>query len=155
MKSRIAIALVSVLVVGCYSLQPAAMGPAPRSGDRVSMDITDLGRVYLGSAMGPEIETIEGRLLENEEGDYLVGVTAVRTLRGATQIWSGEKVRIEKQHVARLYERKFSRGRTAVLGVALAAGVVGLFGKGLGVLGPGDKPVPPDTGTIGTLVGRP
>lgn len=148
------IGLMMVLVAGCYSLQPA-MGPAPHNGDQVAFEITDQGRVFLGGAMGPEIDQIEGRLLDSENGEYVVGVTAVKTLRGGVQIWSGERVRIEKQHVARMYERKFSKGRTATFGVLLAGGMVVLFGRDLAVLGGGGKGTSekPDTGNT-DLIGR-
>ena len=153
MKRCISISAIAVLLASCYSLQPA-MGPAPKNGDQVAFDITDLGRVFLGGAMGPEIDQVEGRLLDQENGDYILGVTSVKTLRGGVQVWSGERVRIEKQHVARMYERRFSRGRTMALGVVMAGGMAVLFGKNLAVLGGRDSPVPPPD-TVDALVARP
>jgi hypothetical protein len=154
MKRWISMAAIAVLMAGCYSLQPA-LGPAPKNGDQVAFDITDLGRVFLGGAMGPEIDQVEGRLLDQENGDYILGVTSVKTLRGGVQVWSGERVRIEKQHVARMYERRFSRGRTMALGVVGVGGLVILFGKDLAVLGGGNSPIPPKPDTVGSLVARP
>jgi hypothetical protein len=144
----------TVLSAGCYSLQPA-LGPAPKNGDQVAFEITDLGRVYLGGAIGPEIGQIEGRLLDAENGDYVLGVTAVRSLRGGVQVWSGERVRIEKQYVSRMYERKFSKGRTLAMGVVAVGGMVFLFGKNLAVFGGGDSPIPPKPDTVISLVARP
>ena len=134
-------------VAGCYSLQPVT-GPGPKVGDVVAFDISDLGRVHLGGSMGPEISQVEGRLLDSENGDFIVGVTSVRSIRYGLQVWSGERVRIQQQHVARTYQRRFSRGRTAALGLAAAGGFVFLFGRSLGVLfgGGEDEPTnPPDT----------
>jgi hypothetical protein len=141
MKRSISLMAFSVLTVGCYSLQPA-MGPAPKNGDQVAFQVTDAGRVFLGGAMGPEIDQVEGRLLDSENGEYVLGVTSVKTLRGGVQVWSGERVRIEKQYVARMYERKFSKGRTVALGVVAAGGMVLLFDRNLAVFG-GDRPSPP------------
>jgi len=154
MKHGFRIVVFTVLSAGCYSLQPA-LGPAPKSGDQVAFEITDLGRVYLGGAMGPEIGQIEGRLLDSENGDYVLGVTSVRTIRGGVQVWSGERVRIEKQYVARMYEKKFSKGRTLAMGIVGVGGAVFLFGRSLGVFGGGDTPLPIPPETTATLVARP
>jgi len=154
MKHGFRLMMFTVLSAGCYSLQPA-LGPAPKSGDQVAFEITDLGRVYLGGAMGPEIGQIEGRLLDSENGEYVLGVTSVRTIRGGVQVWSGERVRIEKQYVARMYEKKFSKGRTLAMGVVAVGGFVILFGKSLSILGGGDSPLPVPPDTQNTLVARP
>lgn len=137
------------LLVGCYSLQPTR-GAAPEPGDQVAFDVTDVGRVALGGSMGPEISQVEGRLVEAQNGDYVVAVSAVRLLRGGQQIWRGEQVRINKQHVGRLYERRFSKGRTVALGVAVVAGAVFVLGRDLNPLGSPDTKQPP-TDSIVTL----
>jgi hypothetical protein len=154
MKHGFRLVIFSVLSAGCYSLQPA-LGPAPKNGDQVAFEITDQGRVFLGGAMGPEIGQVEGRLLESENGEYVLGVTSVRTIRGGVQVWSGERVRIEKQYVSRMYEKKFSKGRTFVMGVVAVGGAVFLFGRSLGVFGGGDTPVTPPIDTFPSLVARP
>lgn len=152
-KHSVVLAVFLALVAGCYSMQPVA-GPEPKAGDVVAFDISDLGRVELGSAMGPEIMQVEGRLLDLENGDYLVGVTTVRTLRRGVQVWSGEQVRIKKQYVARTYERKFSRSRTLVFGLAAAGGMAYVFGRSLGVIGGGKEPTVPPIDTNIAFVPR-
>jgi len=117
--SRLAIVLTSlVLPAGCYTLVPVSGTPAP--GSQVALEITDAGRVALGSAMGPGVDRVEGRLIENTGGEYLVGVTSVAMLRGGVQTWKGEHVVLRPDFVSRVSERRFSRGRTAV---AVAAGI--------------------------------
>jgi hypothetical protein len=155
MKQRRLAALLVFLVsvAGCFKLQPVA-GPEPAIGEKVAFDITDMGRVQLGGSMGPEISRVEGRLLDAENGDYLLGVTSVTTLRRGTQVWSGERVRIDKQYVSRTYVRKFSRGRTAVASALLAGVFVVILGKSLGIDWTGDSPLPPKPDTGGTLVPR-
>jgi len=100
--------------------------------------------------MGPEISQVQGRLLESENGGYVVGVTSVKTFTRGIQVWSGERVRIEKQYVARTYERKFSRARTMAFGLVAVGGAVFVFGRALGVNFSGGGDPPPDD-TIGTL----
>jgi hypothetical protein len=133
-------------------LQPVT-GPGPKVGDVVAFDISDLGRVQLGGSMGPEISQVEGRLLDSENGDYIVGVTSVRTIRYGLQVWSGERVRIQQQHVARTYQRRFSRSRTALFGLAAAGGFVFMFGRNLGVLG-GKEDEEPPVDTVSALIPR-
>ena len=111
--SRIAVLAVGALgLVGCYTLQPTS-GATPPVGKDVAFDVNDAGRFALGASLGPEIAQIQGRLLEQENGEYVVAVSGVRQLRGGEQTWSGEKVRIKREHVNSTYERRFSRARTA------------------------------------------
>jgi hypothetical protein len=146
------VGLFSVLVSGCYVLQPATAAE-PKVGEQLAFDINDLGRVHLGGAVGPEIERIEGRLLEAPNGGYEVGVTAVHTLRGGVQVWSGERVHLDKGHIRQVYERKFSRGRTAAMSLATLAVAVAVFGKGFDVLTPNPKTVD-DTTIVDSFGGR-
>jgi hypothetical protein len=106
---------VSAVSVGCYSLQPTG-GAVPQAGTPMAFDITDAGRVALGGSMGPEISQVEGRLLDRDSSSYLVAVTGIHLLRGGEQSWAGEQVRLRTEHVSKLYERRFSTGRTIALG---------------------------------------
>ena len=144
--------LLGLLVAGCYTLQPAG-GAVPPAGRRVAFDVNDAGRSALGGLIGPEVAQIEGRLLSNGTEEYLVAVSTVRLLRGGEQVWSGEQVRIRREHVSSTYERRFSRGRTLALAGA-AAGVAALF-IGRSLMGSGsDHPKLP-TDTASTRIGRP
>ena len=122
MTRLIGLAALGVVVGSCYSLRPAR-DVVPDIGTRVAFEVTDTGRVALGGSMGPEIYQIEGRLIGKENGEYLVAVSSVRLLRGGTQVWRGEQVRIKAEHVRSVYERRFSTTRS----VALGATVVGSF----------------------------
>jgi len=132
------------LVAGCYALQPVR-GAAPETGTTMAFDVTDAGRVELATSMGPEIDQIEGRLLNAANGEYVVSVSSVRYLRGGHQAWTGERVGIKKEYVARTYERRFSKGRTLALSAAMAGPGALAFGFGLGWFG-GEGTAPVDTG---------
>jgi len=119
-------AVLSVLLTGCYELEPVR-GTAPQPGTQVAFDVTDVGRVALGGSMGPEIGQVEGRLIERDNGDYLLGVTSVSLLRGGVQVWKGEKVTFKPEYVGNIYERRLSKGRTfmfAAAGVSAVALIV-------------------------------
>ena len=153
-------ALLMTLATGCYSLQPAG-SVEPQVGSRVAFDVNDAGRAALSGSMGQEIGQVDGRLLGQEDGKYLMSVLSVRFLRGGEQAWSGEQVRFKKEYLGARYDRKFSAGRTALLG-AVTLGGVGAFLATRSLLGSGqddnpggceNPPCNPDT-RLGRL-GRP
>ena len=113
---------IAVLLMGCYELQPVR-GTTPEPGAQVAFDVTDVGRVALGGSMGPEIGQIEGRLVQRDNGEYLLGVTSVSLLRGGVQVWKGEQVRLKPEYVGNVYERRLDKGRTAIM-AALTVGAV-------------------------------
>jgi len=91
--------------------------------------------------MGPAIDQVEGRLVQQTNAEYVVAVSSIRLLRGGDQVWSGEQVRIPSSYVTSVYARRFSKSRTAVL-TAAAIGSIALvatksiIGSGLLDLGP-------------------
>lgn len=115
------VVLVAGILTGCSTLEPV-QGPAPEPGARMAFDVTDVGRVALGGAMGPEIVQVEGQLLGREDGAYLVAVSGVTYLRGGHQTWSGEMVRLRPEHVGNMYERRANTGRSIALGAATVGG---------------------------------
>ena len=144
-------------VQGCYTLQPVS-GVEPQVGTVVAFDVNDAGRTALGGTIGPEIAQVEGRLLEKENGRFLLAVSTVRLLRGGEQVWSGEQVRFQSEYLGPAYERRFSAGRTALLGAA-GVGGLGAFFLTRSLLGAGTDdggqqcPEPPCDG-VDTRIGR-
>ncbi len=137
-----------ILVTGCYTLQPVTQA-APEVGSVLALDVNDAGRVALGGTIGPEIGQIEGRLIGQDNGEFLMAVSTVRYLRGGEQLWSGERVRVNREHVGNTYERRFHRGRTIALSVAVLAGVAAIVASrdwiGYG-REPGEEPGPGNPG---------
>src|SRR5262245_57209035 len=74
---RVVVVGSAFLLVGCYTLQPTG-GQAPQPGVVIGLDINDAGRAALGGSMGPEIDQVEGRLVERNNNEYVVAVNAVR-----------------------------------------------------------------------------
>ena len=114
------------LLGGCYTMQPVGR-VVPDARTKVAFDITDAGRVALGSTMVPEIDRIEGRVLSAQDSSYLVAVSTVRLLRGSVQVWSGEQVRVNPQHVSNSYIKRFDRTRSVLLGVAIVGGAAAIL----------------------------
>lgn len=136
-------------VAGCYTLRPAA--GEPLSGSRLALGLNDEGRVAMGGAIGPEIDQIEGRLIDASNGEYVVAVRAVRFLRGGEQVWAGERVRVKREHVQTTYRREFSRGRTvAFVGTTIGAVALFIAGRNAGLIAiGGDRDPKKDDGSTG------
>lgn len=128
---------VGLALTGCYTLQPAR-GGVPEIGQKIAFDVNDIGRAALGGKMGPEIDQIEGRLLQRDTSQYVVAVSGVHMLRGGVQPWSGEAVQIKPEYVGKTYTRQFSRTRTIAL-AAIGVGAVALIAT-QSLIGGGDNP---------------
>jgi hypothetical protein len=116
----------TLLSAGCYTLQPVG-GASLTPNDRVAFDVTDVGRVALGGAMGPSIMQIEGRLLRQAPDSLVVAVSSVSFLNGGSQAWSGESVALKPEYVGVSYQRRLSKSRTfaaAAIGVGAVAFIV-------------------------------
>lgn len=137
--------LLALVVTGCYTLQPLTTSAAPANGARIALHLNDAGRVALGPSVGPEIDRLEGRLLGSDPEAYSIAVLHVYTLRGAVQIWSGEQVRVGKDQVRSISERRLSKVRTVALGAAGVGGVSYVLSRGLLGFGLDDPKTPTDT----------
>jgi hypothetical protein len=144
MKRASSIALIGLLLAGCYAYRPIDQS-SPVGGDRLRLTLTDSGAVSLTPALGPATEQISGQILGDADGAYVVSVLGTRRRGGAETEWKGEQVTVPRVLVARAEVRRFSRTRTALAAVALVAAAVGareaFWGSG-GVFG-GAPPSPP------------
>ena len=143
-----ALVLGSVLLTGCYSLRPVG-STSPQPGERVALEINDQGRVALGGMIGPSISRIEGTLIQQEPDAFLLSVRSIQYVHGGEQVWSGERVRVNQEHVASVFQRHLSKGRSVVFGVATIGGFAAymltrdLLGIGnTDIEKPGPKPEP-------------
>ena len=119
----------------------------PQPGVGIGLDISDAGRVALGGSMGPEIEQIEGRLIQFDNNEYVVGVTSLHLLRGGEQVWHGEQVHVKKEYVTSVYERRFSTARSAALAAAGIGAVAYIATRAIAGSGSIDQPItPPESG---------
>ena len=81
--------------------------------------------------MGPEIDRVEGVLLQRDSAEYLLAVTGIRTIRGGEQVWSGEKVHVKSEFVTGVFERRLSKGRTLIASVIGAGAMAYIFTQAL------------------------
>jgi hypothetical protein len=118
----------------CYSYRPLTATPPLAS--QVSVVLTDWGRAETGRAIGAGADRVEGALVTATDSALVLSVRAVKPLSGGVVRWAGETVSVRREHVARLYERRFSSGRTAlfvggvVTALVVLVGTTDLFGLG-------------------------
>ena len=130
---------------GCYVYVPADVQPTP--GAEFVFELTDQGRVALGDRLGSGVLELEGRVIGRQEDRYAVSVSAVKTIESSTpQHWGGERIDLPQQYVARVRERKISRGRTFAA-AAVAAGSVAAFIVTRTLIGSGNEGERTPTGT--------
>ena len=136
------------LIAGCYIYRPINTSTPQPTGQPVRLTLTDLGTANLAAALGPSVEAVSGRLV-NDTGDvYVLALSESRRRNGIEIDWRGEQVSISKTLVANIQQRQFSRTRTGVVTASLIAGMLiarqALWGSG-GVFGsdrPGPGPIP-------------
>jgi len=82
---------------------------------RVSVVLTDYGRVESARQVGPETQRIDGSFLSVDDTAYLLAVASVKPIGRDWVRWSGEEVSVRRDYVAQLYERRVHKTRTAFL----------------------------------------
>jgi hypothetical protein len=111
------------LVTGCHVYRPLE-AVEPEVGTRISADLTDYGADTLARYVGPGVASLRGDVLAHEDGDVVLAVTSVTDRFGREQFWRGERVRVPRPAVRIVRERRFSVGRTLMLGVACVGGSI-------------------------------
>lgn len=139
--SLLALTIVGPLA-GCYSTRTVTT--APESGAEVLLDLTDVARVQLADRIGSSASRIEGIVESRNDTAYVLRVSSVTYLTGQTNKWSGERFTVPTALVAQARVREFSRSRTTMLGVGIAAALAAIFAKTnfLGLSGAEKTPVP-------------
>ena len=114
-----------VALPACYDYVPVTTSPPV--GEIVALDITDRGRVDLADRFGPGVARIEGRLTSAAPDQYVLAVSRVTQINGETAAWTGETVHLSRDVVGSVQNRKFDRGRSALIAAVATAGVVGFI----------------------------
>jgi hypothetical protein len=130
-------------VIGCYQYVPVS-ATAPVAGTEVSLGITDQGRVALAGQVGPGARRLRGRLTQATDSLFVISLTSVEYVGAPVAAqWAGEALRISRQYVSDIGERRLSRTRswlTAGVVAALAVAVSTIAIVGFGNDGGSDRP---------------
>jgi hypothetical protein len=142
--ASVVLAVLLPALQACYTYGPLTT-PAPAVGETFEFEVSARGRVDLAERFGPGLTEIEGRLVANENSQYVINVFRVSHLNGQTAQWSGETTRINQSLIGSVRGRRLSRGRTALAAAGAAAVVVAILAS-RGLLGnwTGDSDTPGD-----------
>ena len=112
------ITVLAVVLCGCYTYaEPKTATLEPGKQLRVQLTLT--GGDSLARFLGPNVASVDGRLVIVNETSYEVGVTQVVMHGGMEQYWKGETVTLPKPFVASIEERTLSWGKTGILAGAI------------------------------------
>jgi hypothetical protein len=128
----------AAMLTACYTYRPSD-GPVPAVGSHVSLELSAEGTSALARELGPNPARVDGVLLGVDSIGPRLAVHAVENGRGEQARWNGEQVRVPRQLIAVVEERRLSMPQTGVL-AGLAVG--GLYAAsrlrgGSGTLGGG------------------
>jgi hypothetical protein len=136
-----------LLLAACYTYRPLVT-PDPVPGDRISAQLTTEGSRDLAAQIGPEVLHVEGNVLALDSTALNLEVREIESYRGIRSDWHGEQVRLPRQAVAGIQERRLSVGGTTLMGGVLLGGLYavyrilggpGLFEGGTGQAGGGGR----------------
>src|ERR687886_421159 len=85
----------ALVLSGCYVTVPVTQSRL-QPGVRVRVQLTEQGADDLARYLGPNVSTVDGRLLQNSDGMLALSVTGVATRSGDEQFWKGEQVSIPR-----------------------------------------------------------
>ena len=137
------IALLAVALCGCYTYAPTNIGTM-EPGRELRVQLTLTGGDSLARFLGPNVASVDGRLVLVNANSYEVGVTQVVMHGGMEQYWKGETVTLPKPFVASIEARTFSWGRTGLLAgvIVLTAYALNSSSSGRGLFGSHPPPPP-------------
>ena len=111
------------VLAGCYFYEPLRT-VEPQVGTRVSAELTGYGSDSLARYLGPSVTSLRGSLVSAENTNVVLSVTSVTDRYGQEQSWRGEQVRVPRVAIQDFQQRRFSLGRSLLLGALVAGGSV-------------------------------
>jgi hypothetical protein len=134
------VAMVALLpnVTGCYESLAVRTAVVP-VGTQVSLAITDRGRVALGPQMGEGVVRLNGTVADASDSVYVVKISSVDYLAAPTGHWTGEEIKVPRDYIASVEERRLSRKRSWLM-AGLAVGAIVVLSLGIKIIGGGSVP---------------
>jgi hypothetical protein len=114
--------LLPCLFAACYTYHPLPANPEPQT--RVTVQLNDMGRVGTSKTIGAGTRSLDGSIVATDDTSYRLAVSSVKPLTGPRLRWTGEQVTVRRDYVATVQERRLSKGRTALFGIAVAFAAV-------------------------------
>src|ERR687886_1135471 len=89
----------ALVLSGCYVTVPVTQSTL-QPGDRVRVQLTEQGADDLARYLGPNVSTVDGRLLQTSDGVLALSVSTVAMRSGVEQFWKGEQVALPRTTTA-------------------------------------------------------
>ena len=122
-EGRILLLCAALNLAACYTYRPLET-TQPEAGSRVSAQLTNSGSQELIAEIGPDVLHVEGMVLHADSAGLDLEVKEIESYRGIRSDWNGEQVRLPREAVAGLQERRLSPGGTGLMGGAIVAGLL-------------------------------
>jgi hypothetical protein len=117
---------VAISLMACYTYRPLSTA-APEPGTRVSAQLTGQGSHQLAGQLGPDVLHVEGEVVEVDSASLNLVVREIESFRGIRSDWNGEQVRLPREAVVGIQERRLSIGGTGLMGGVMAAGLYTIY----------------------------
>src|SRR5207253_9544832 len=141
-------AVVACGLVGRWYFSEPLRTAGPAVGTRVAAELTGYGSDTLARYVGPRVMSVRGYVGSAEDTNVVLSVTSVTDRYGQEQSWRGERVRVPRLAIQDFQQRRFSLGRTLLLGAALLGGSVAAWDIFKGGLRGGSVPGPGGGGVV-------
>ncbi|HJR16164.1 MAG TPA: hypothetical protein VJ808_04855 [Gemmatimonadales bacterium] len=125
MSTRLVMSM-AISLMACYTYRPLST-PEPQPGSRVSAQLTGQGSQRLAGQIGPDVLHVEGEVVASDSAGLNLVVREIESFRGIRSDWNGEQVRIPREAVVGIQERRLSVGGTGVMGGVMAAGLYAMY----------------------------
>ncbi len=126
---RFAPLVLIVALAGCYTYAPYRVA-TPEPGKSLRVVLTDTGGDSLARFVGPNVATIDGKLVLANDDGLEIGVKQVTMHDGLEQYWKGETVTIPKPYISSVQVKTFSWPKTGLLAGIVVVAVLALQGSG-------------------------
>jgi hypothetical protein len=110
----------AAMLTACYTYRPSD-GPVPALGSHVSLELNAEGTHDLARQLGPNPARVDGVLLGVDSIGPRLAVHDVENARGEQARWNGEQVRVPRQLIGAVEDRRLSMTQTGMI-AGLAVG---------------------------------
>ena len=117
---------VAVSLMGCYTYRPLST-TLPEPGTRVSAQLSGSGSQELAGQIGSDVLHVEGEVIDADSAGLDLVVLEIESFRGIRSDWKGEQVRLPRESVVGMQERRLSIGGTGLMGGVMAAGLYAIY----------------------------
>ena len=120
-RSRAAalVPVLTLLFAACYNYVPVDFA-SPQQGQLIRAELSSEGEQAVIPVFGPGVREIRGMTLENTSTDISVLAESLQSRQGVINL-DPQPVRLTPAQVTGIYERRLSRGKSALLAVGIGA----------------------------------